>query len=144
MSNKALARRWFEEVWNQRDAQAIQRMFATDGIAHGLGAAGQDLIGPNGFRPFHDAFLGGFADLRITVVDLVEEDDRVAVRWYASGTLTGHGLGIAPSRKPMTVTGMTIFRVQNGQIAEAWNNFDVIGMHQQLGTLSIVASQGAA
>jgi hypothetical protein len=51
MSGKQIARRWFDEVWNQRDATAISRYFAKDGIAHGLGANGEDLIGPNGFLP---------------------------------------------------------------------------------------------
>jgi steroid delta-isomerase-like uncharacterized protein len=136
MSAKQVARRWFEEVWNQRDASAIGRLFAKDGIAHGLGADGQDLVGPAGFLPFYQAFLGGFADLQLTIEDLIEEDNRVAVRWRATGTLTGHGMGFAPTGKPMTITGMSIVRVQNGQIVEGWNNFDVLGMHQQMGTLA--------
>ena len=139
MSNKQLVRRWFDDVWNRRDASAIGRMFAKDGVAHGLGADGQDLIGPDGFRSFHQAFLSGFADLQIVIEDLVEEDDRVAARWRASGTLTGHGMGTPPTGKRMSVTGMSIIRAQNGQIVEAWNNFDVLGMHQQLGTLSAIA-----
>jgi len=139
LSAKQLARRWFDEVWNQRDAGAISRFFAKDGVAHGLGANGEDLIGPAGFLPFHQAFLGGFADLQITIDDLIEEDDRVAVRWHTKGTLTGHGMGFAPTHKPMDITGMSILRVQNGQIVEAWNNFDVLGMHQQLGTLATLA-----
>ena len=72
MSGKQLARRWFDEVWNQRDATVISRLFAKDGIAHGLGPNGEDLIGPAGFKPFHDAFLGGFSDLQITIDDLIE------------------------------------------------------------------------
>src|SRR2546425_2578738 len=101
MSNKQLLRRWFEEVWNRRDATAIPRMFAKNGVAHGLGMNGEDLTGPESYLPFHQAFLSGFADLHITVEDLIEEDDRVAVRWRASGTLTGEGMGFAPTGKPM-------------------------------------------
>ena len=138
MSGKQIARRWFDEVWNQRDASAISRYFAKDGIAHGLGANGEDLIGPNGFLPFHAAFLGGFDDLQITLDDLIEEGDSVAVRWHCTGTLTGHGMGFAPTGKPMHITGMSIIRVQGGQIVEAWNNFDVLGMHQQLDTLASI------
>ena len=141
MSHKQIARRWFEEVWNQRDGSAIQRMFSKDGIAHGLGADSQDLVGPAGFVAFHDAFLGGFTDLHIAIEDLIEEDDRIAVRWRARGTLTGHGLGFAPTGKPMEVSGMSILRVRNDQIVEAWNNFDVLGMHQQLGTLANLTGQ---
>jgi steroid delta-isomerase-like uncharacterized protein len=118
MGSKQIARRWFDEVWNPRDANAIQRMFAKDGVAHGLGAGGEDLIGPDGFLPFHNAFFGGFADFRMTIEDLVEEDDRVAVRWRASGVVTGPGMGLAPTGKPMAVTGMSILRFQNGQIRQ--------------------------
>jgi steroid delta-isomerase-like uncharacterized protein len=139
MSNKHLFRRWFEEIWNRRDASAISRMFAKNGVAHGLGMNGEDLIGPEGYLPFHKAFLGGFADLHVTVEDLIEEDDRVAGRWRARGTFTGDGMGFTPTGRPMVITGMTIIRVENGQVVEAWNNFDVLGMHQQLGTLSFVA-----
>jgi len=139
MTGKELARRWFDEVWNRRDASAIGRMFAQNGVSHGLGANGQDLIGPAGFLPFHQAFLGGFSDLRITLDDVIEEGDRVAIRWHATGTLTGHGMGFAPTGKPMTVTGMSMVRVAQDQIVESWNNFDVLGMHQQLGTLAMVA-----
>jgi steroid delta-isomerase-like uncharacterized protein len=136
MSNKQLVRRWFDEVWNRRDAAAVARMLSKNAVAHGLGANGEDLIGPDGFAPFHSAFLNGFADLHLTVEDLIEEDDRVAVRWRVTGTLSGEGLGVAPTGKRMAITGMTIVRVQDGLIAEGWNNFDVLGMHQQLGTLS--------
>jgi len=52
---------------------------------------------------------------------------------------SGHGMGFAPTAKPMSITGMSILRVQNGQIVEAWNNFDVLGMHQQLGTVASIA-----
>src|SRR3954464_14537619 len=111
-------------------------MMAKDAVAHGLAGDGQDLIGPEGFLPFHESFLAGFADLQISLEDLIEEDDRIAIRWRATGTHTGDGLGVGATGKAMTVTGMSIVRVQGGQIVEAWNNFDVLGMHQQLGTLA--------
>jgi len=140
MSNKHLVRRWFEDVWNRRDASAIPLLLAADGVAHGLGANGEDLVGPEGFLPFHTAFTSAFADLQMVLDDLIEEDDRIAVRWHTTGTLTGHGLGIAPTGKSMSISGMTIVRVQNAQIAEGWNNFDVLGMHRQLGTLAAIAA----
>ena len=139
LSGKQLAQRWFDEVWNQRDASAIGRYFPKDGIAHGL-PPGPDLIGPAGFLPYHAAFLDSFADMRIAIDDLIEEDDRVAVRWHCTGTLTGGGLGVGPTGKPMNIAGMSILRVRDGQIVEAWNNFDVLGMHQQLGTLATIAA----
>lgn len=136
MSNKQLVRRWFDEVWNRRDATAIGRLLSKNAVAHGLAADGGDLIGPDGFVPFHSSFLNGFADLQLTIEDLIEEDDRVAARWRVTGTLSGEGLGVAPTGRRMSITGMTIVRIQDGLIVEGWNNFDVLGMHQQLGTLS--------
>ena len=140
MSNKQLARRWFEEVWNHRDAAAIQRMASADCVVHGLGDQGEDVIGLDGFRFFHQKFLGAFNDLRVTIEDLLEEDDRVAIRWRATGTMTGDGLGLKPTGKTMTITGMSIVRVWNGQLVEGWNNFDLLGMHQQLGTLAAITA----
>jgi steroid delta-isomerase-like uncharacterized protein len=135
-THKELARRWFEEVWNRRDEIAIARMFAPDGIAHGLSPDGQDLVGPAGLVNFHRAYLDAFRDLRIELDDLIEEDNKVAIRWHATGTHTGHGLGVAPNGKTMNVVGMSIVRMRDGLIVEAWNTFDVLGMHQQLGTLA--------
>ena len=140
MSNKQFVRRWWDEVWNRRDASAISRLMAKDAVAHGLGPNGADLIGPEGFLPFHQAFTQGFPDLQIVIDDLIEEDDRVVTRWHSTGTFTGTGMGFAATGKSMSISGMSIVRVQNGQIVEAWNNFDVLGMHQQLGTLAIIAA----
>ena len=71
MSNKQIARRWVEEVWNQRHSAAIERLLAKGAITHGLGIDGQDLVGPEGFLPFHQAFLDSFADLQLTIEDLL-------------------------------------------------------------------------
>jgi len=134
--NKTLMQRWFEEVWNQRRKESIHELFAADGIAHGLGADDSAIRGPEAFASFQEAFVGGFPDLRVSVEDVLAEGDRVAIRWRAAGTLTGAGLGVAPTSRPMSVSGMSFVRIRDGQIIEAWNNFDVLGMHQQAGTLA--------
>ena len=140
VENKALMRRWFEEVWNQRRKEAIWEMFAAEGIAHGLGGDNSSIRGPEGFAAFHASFVAGFPDLKVAVEDVLAEGDRVAVRWRASGSLTGPGLGLAPTNRAMSVTGMSFVRIQGGLIVEAWNNFDVLGMHQQVGTLAAIAN----
>ena len=48
--NKALTRRWFEEVWNQRREQTIDEMISPGGIIHGLAESGEDLPGPTEFK----------------------------------------------------------------------------------------------
>jgi steroid delta-isomerase-like uncharacterized protein len=132
---KTVARRWFEEVWNGRSAAAIDRLMSPRCVVHGLAQDGQDLTGPAGFRPFQQAFLSAFPDLRIEIEDLIEEGDRVVVRFTAAGTHTGDGLGFPATNARMRVSGMTIARVEDGVLTEGWNIFDSMGLLQQLGIL---------
>jgi steroid delta-isomerase-like uncharacterized protein len=134
--NKALVRRWFEEVWNQGRADAIDEMFAADGIAHGLSDdAGNPLRGPGDFKPFHEAFRGAFPDIEVVVEDTIAEGDLVAARCSVSGKHTGDHLGIAASNAPVQFTGITIARIKDGKIVEAWNNFDFLKMNKQIGAI---------
>ena len=132
--NETLIHRWFEEVWNKGRADAIDEMFACEGIAHGLtGEDGKELCGPEGFKPFFESFRQAFPDLQVVVEDTVVEGDKVAARCIVRGTHRGEGIGIAATDKPIEFTGMTIVRVKDGKIVEAWNNFDFLAMYQQLG-----------
>ena len=133
---KALIRRWFEEVWNKGREEAIEEMFAEDGIAHGLaGETGAALRGPGGFKPFFRSFRGAFPDIEVIVEDTIAEGDKVAARCRLRATHAGDNLGFAATGKPMEITGIAIVRVESGKIVEAWNNFDFMSMFQQLGTL---------
>jgi steroid delta-isomerase-like uncharacterized protein len=133
---KALVRRWFEEVWNKGREEAIDEMFAEDGVAHGLAdETGESLRGASGFKPFFRSFRGAFPDLEVVVEDAVAEGDKVAARCRVRATHAGEGLGFAATQRPMEITGMTFARVRDGKIIEAWNNFDFMSMFQQLGAL---------
>ena len=61
------------------------------------------------------------------------DGDRIAVRLSVTGTHTGPGVAAAPTNKAASFSGMCIARIENGKIAEAWNNFDFLSMYQQLG-----------
>ncbi|MCA1566652.1 MAG: ester cyclase [Acidobacteria bacterium] len=133
---KVFIRRWFEEVWNKGREEAIDEMFAEDGVAYGLAdETGAPLRGPSGFKPFFRNFRGAFPDIEVIVEDTVAEGDRVAARCTLRATHAGDGLGFAATQKPMEITGIAIVRVRDGRIVEAWNNFDFMGMFQQLGAL---------
>jgi steroid delta-isomerase-like uncharacterized protein len=135
--NKALIRRWFEEVWNQGRAEAIDEMFAEDGIGHGLtGDNEQPLCGPAGFKPFFHSFRDAFPNLEIVVEDVIAEGDKVAARCSVRGTHAGDGIGIAATQLPFEIGGMCIARVKDGKIAEAWNTFDFMSLFQQLGAVA--------
>lgn len=131
-ANKAIVRRWFEEVWNQGRVESIDAMFSADGRVHGLG----DLPpGPAGFKPFHAAFRQAFPDMRITIDDVIAEGDLVAYRFTARATHRGAGLGFDATNRRAEFTGMGFARIRNGKLVEGWNNFDELGMFQQLGVV---------
>ena len=75
--------------------------------------------------------------MTIEIEDLVAEGDIVAVRWSATGTHRGDGLGFAATGRHVEFSGMTFVRVADGKLAEGWNNFDQLGMFQQLGVVNL-------
>ena len=130
--------RWFEEVWNKRNENAIDEMFAEDGIAHGLKTSeGETIRGTEKFKNLYRAFIAAYPDMRITVEDTVTEGDKIAARCTLSATHTGEGIGIVASNQPVEFTGMTIVRIKNGKIVEAWNEFDFMKMYSQVGALTL-------
>lgn len=134
IENKALVQRWFSEVWNEGRADAIDEMLADDAVIHGLGA---NLQGPAEFKRFHSAYRNAYPDVTIDVDDLVAEGDMVAVRWSAIGTHRGDGLGFPATGRRAQFTGMVFVRIKDGRLVEGWNNFDQLGMLQQLGIVSL-------
>ncbi|MGH9902057.1 MAG: ester cyclase, partial [Pyrinomonadaceae bacterium] len=121
-------------------AEAIDEMFAPDGVAHGLGEAGVDVHGPVAFKPFFEKMRGAFPAFEVTVEDTIAEGDLVAARWTARMTHGGDQLGMAATGRQVAVTGMSIIRARDGQIVEAWNNWDILGMMQQIGAGPAVAT----
>jgi steroid delta-isomerase-like uncharacterized protein len=132
----AVLHRWFEEVWNKGREEAIDEMFAEGGIAHGLiNDKGEELRGPADFKLFFRKFRDAFLDIQVTIDDCVTEGDRAAARCRVVASHMGGGLGVAATNKPVEFTGMTIVRVQDGKIVEAWNNFDFLSLNQQIGVI---------
>lgn len=118
-SNKRLTLRWFDEVWNQKRADTIDALFATDGIAYGLGEDGRELPGPPPFRDFWAKLTGAFPDFHIEPRQLLAEGDCTVIRFAGTGTHLGEGLGIPPTGRAFAATGMCILRWRDGQIFEA-------------------------
>lgn len=137
VENKAVVRRWFEEVWNKGRAAAIDDMLAANGVIHGLG---QSLHGPSEFKTFHAAYRTAFPDIKIHIDDIVAEGDTVAIRWSAVATHGGTLLGAAATNKVVKFTEMGFARVQNGKIVEGWNNYDELGIFGSLGMVNLPSS----
>lgn len=119
---KTVARRWFEEVWNERRVDLIDELMAPDSIGH-LEAG--DVGGPDSFRQIHAAFVSAVPDLRIEIEDVVAEGDRAAVRWHVRGTHGGEGFGFAPTQQNVARRGTTWLRVRDGRIVEGWDTWNM-------------------
>src|SRR5579859_171113 len=116
--NARLARRVWDEVWNQGDFSAINEMFDPQFIRHD----------PNQSHPLdreqNAQFIrrqrSAFPDLRMTVDDMIASEDKVVSRYHFEGTHLGDALGFPPTGKPATYTAILIQRFANGKIVEQW------------------------
>ncbi|HLF25268.1 MAG TPA: ester cyclase [Anaerolineae bacterium] len=129
--NKAGSRRFFEEVWGKGNLAVIDELTASSFVDHN--AAPGLPPGVEGLKQFVTLYRTGFPDMQVTVDDLIAEGDKVVIRWTARGVNTGPLFGMPATGKSATVTGITIERKVDGMTVEGWNNFDQVGMLQQLG-----------
>ncbi len=130
--NKDLVRRFVEEIFNKSNLAALDQFVTADIADHKPPFPGLP-PGIEGARQVFAAFHAAFPDARVTIEDMVAEGDRVVWRWTFSGTNQGSLMGMPPTGKPVTFTGIDIFRMADGKIAERWANEDDLGMMQQLG-----------
>jgi steroid delta-isomerase-like uncharacterized protein len=131
--NKTIARRLFEEVMNKGNQAVADELVAAEFVNHDPGPVEQ----PNreGFKQFFVESHATFPDLRYTIEDIVAEGDKVVVRWTLKGTHKGQWGPVAPTGKQFTTTGVYIFRIANGKLAELWLKWDLWSMAGQLGLL---------
>ncbi|KKK82902.1 hypothetical protein LCGC14_2798740 [marine sediment metagenome] len=132
--SKTIARRFVEEGWNNRNLDAIDELVHEDYIDHDPGNPYRD-EGREGLKKLISMYQDAFADSEWTIDDLFAEGDRVVMRWTARGTHRGELMGIPASGRQVTVTGINIDRTADGKIVEAWANWDMVGLLQQLGIL---------
>jgi steroid delta-isomerase-like uncharacterized protein len=132
--NKAIVRRSFDELFTQGDLDVADAVFASDYVGHDPSLP-QPIRGPAEFKRFVTMYRTAFPDLELTVDDQLADGDLVATRFTARGTHRGPLMGIPPTGRKVTVTGISIDRMVNGKSAESWTNYDVMGMMQQLGIL---------
>jgi steroid delta-isomerase-like uncharacterized protein len=130
--NKALVRRFYEEVWDRGNTDFAFEVFADDYVRHDLRAP-EALPGPEGQKKIADDFRAAFPDLRFVVDLLFGEDDYVVGRWTATGTHSGRWGAVEATGREATFSGVNIYRFENGRVAEIWNHRDDLGLAQQVG-----------
>jgi steroid delta-isomerase-like uncharacterized protein len=130
--NKIVARRLLDAV-NTGDLAAAAELVAPDYVDHSAPPGNPG--GPAGFTAAIQMYRAAFPDFFWTIEDMIGEGDKVAIRVTARGTHRGELMGIAPTGKQVTVTGIGVWRIADGKVAEAWVNRDLLGLLQQLGAI---------
>lgn len=132
-SLKAIIRAHYDATINRFDPIAIDRQVAQDFIDHT--SAGEQVRGPKGVKSQIAGLHAAFPDLQVEIMDMVAEDDLVAVRSRFCGTHRGPFRGIAPTGRGVEVTGTFFWKVEtaSGRIKERWGLLDAASLMRQLG-----------
>jgi steroid delta-isomerase-like uncharacterized protein len=130
--NKALVRRYFDLLNNLKlPTEAMLAPLDAGFVYHTPGAP--DVMGLAGMKEVVDTFRDMSSDQISIIDDLIAEGGKVVCRWSWRGTHDGVAFGVAATGKVLTVTGISIYRIENGKLHEEWNYADVLGVMQQLG-----------
>ena len=133
--NKALVKRWFEEVWNQGRESTIDELFDREGKAHGFPEPDSVLVGPDAFKAVHRSFHAAYGNIHINIDEILSEGDLVAIRWTCTMNHTGDGLGFPATGKKVILPGSSFVRCRDGKLTEGWNFMDLTQTTQQLQSL---------
>ncbi len=126
-ANKALVRRYYHEVLNQRNMAVLDDLFDPTFVTQLPAGGAVDLDKfKRAVRMSHNAF----PDLHVTVEDQIAEGDKVVTRLTGRGTHQGEFAGVPATGKPVTVTAIHIHRIAHGKIVELWEEINLLGVMQ--------------
>ena len=137
--NKAIVRRFFEEGPSKGNLSIANELLSPDFTLHVPLPASQ---GIEGINEVITACRTAFEHLNVTIEDMTAEGNKVAARFTAQGIHKGNFMGLPATGKPITITGIEIFRIKNGKIAELWGEANLLGLMQQLGIIPVSENQG--
>jgi len=134
-SNKAIIRR-YREICNADQLDKLSDVLAENFVPHSLLPGMTPSL--ETYKQIHQMAKAAFPDLLVTTEEILAEGDKVVERWTQTMTHTGAPfMNIPPSNKPITFTGISIYRVANGKIVEHWANMDMFGMMAQMGAIPV-------
>ncbi len=131
--NKAAVCRFIDEAYNKRNLIVGDELLAANVVLH---TSNVDIKGVEGWKNYARNFLTGFSDIVISVKDTVAEGEKVVARWICHAIHTSELLGIAPTGKRVTWTGIAIYRFAGSKIEEIWVWNDLLSLLQQLNVVS--------
>ena len=129
-ANKALVRRYYEEMWNRWDLSLAEALLAPD--VRFRGSLGTEGRGVRDFRRYARSVWLAFPDFHNEVNELIAEYDRVAARLTYTGTHRGELMGVAPSGRAVRYDGAALFRIADGRIAKLWVAADRLTVLEQI------------
>jgi steroid delta-isomerase-like uncharacterized protein len=141
--NKALVCRVFDAYnagWSTGNWAAVEALIAPDYVNHDPGTP---IHGRDGLLAMLNLYRSAYSDASQTIEDLVAEGDKVVALVRATGTHTGELMGIPPTGKVTSVSILTLMRIQDGQLVEEWERFDLLNLLQQLGVAPATAAVAA-
>lgn len=136
--NKAIARRYYDEIMNRANLDTIDELMSPD-FMFTIPTHPEPYHGPEGFKQLVTMLHGAFPDVHLTVEHLIAEGETVVGHWTGSGTHKGvlHTVmgDIPGSGKGFVIDGMSWLRIVDGKIVESLANEDTLGLLQQVGVI---------
>jgi steroid delta-isomerase-like uncharacterized protein len=126
---KEIAEEYANKIWNQKEISTIDQLVHKDVLIHSLLG---DFRGTQAMKEVVRAWLKGFPDLSVKNELIIAENDLVSVQWGAKGTHKGEFKGKKPTGKPVVYSGVTVYRIKNGQIVEYWAYLDMQHLLSQI------------
>jgi predicted ester cyclase len=135
-ANKTLIRRVFDECLNRHNLDVYPELYSK--VVYRAPATG--VLHDEEHRHLLLSLFAGFSDAHWTIEDQLAGHDKVVTRWTFAGTHTGTFMGIEATGRQLHCTGVCIDRIVNGKIIEEWEEWDTLGVMQQLGVISVEAN----
>ncbi len=130
--NKAITRRYIEEVWNQGNMSSIGEFIAPNHVGH---RPGKDIEGLAAFKDWVTSNRNAFPDIHFKIQSQIAEEDMVVTTWTLTGTHKGEFMGIAATGEKLTAFGVSIARLSGGKHVESWVYWDPLSILHQLGAI---------
>ena len=145
MTNNEFIRNWFQEVWNNKNENAIDELMHPEVIAHGLfDENGNELCGPESFKSFFRNFIASFPTMYVEVINTVSEGDNVVALCHVTMNHSGadfklsDGNYVKANGQQISFTGTSWSKIVDGKLIEGWNNFDFLTMYLQLNAIKFI------
>jgi steroid delta-isomerase-like uncharacterized protein len=136
--NKQPVRRFYEQVINARNVDALGELLTPDGVDHTFGSQNAEQA-----KQFFGMVLQAFPDLHAEIHDVIAEGDLVAARVTYTGTHQGEFVGIPATGRKTTTSGVDWFRMEGGKQAEHWGGPDMLSFLEQLGVMPGPGTSGS-